>query len=416
MRILAVLVLALGGACSEPSGRANEPPAPTAPPSPPGEAPAGPAADAPSDVGPGPADAAPEPLPVDAGPPDVQRIGRFDERDPRGPICGWPGCRIVARFEGTVVRVRLSERPVNHGPSEWDVAIDGAWKTPHLVLEPGEHEYVLAEGLPRGVHTVELYKRSEAQNGVTQFLGYEFPGGALLPPPPRRDRRVEIVGDSDVTGFGYVGALTGVCEPGPMWAARFENFRGAWGARLGEKLAAELHGTAFSGKGFYYNIWRPDPETVDRIFPLANPVDKGALWDTATWIPHVVVVAIGGNDYNIGQPQDFGAAPLEGFTRKAGELTATLREAYPEAHIFLMAYAVLTDEFPPGRGRRSNVEAGLKAVRDARLAQGDARVYFTAPPPSVPEELTACDGHGGPEYHERIAAFLESEIRARTGW
>lgn len=354
--------------------------------------------------------------PGDSGPPSLQFIGRFDTRDPAGPRCGWPGCRVIANFEGTAVTAKLREELSTIGPSEWDFAIDGVWKTPHLVLEGGEKDYELARDLPPGKHTVELYKRTEAQCGVTQFLGYDFGGGKLLAPPPRLERRIEIVGDSDMTGFGYVGAITGSCEPPPVWAARFEDFRSAWGARLGVKLNAELYAPSFSGKGFYYNIWRPDTETIGVLYPRAEPGDPASEWNFDSWTPHVVVVAIGGNDYNIGQPEDNGPAPLDGFTQKAREFTTMVRGHYPVAHIFLMAYAVLTDTDPPGRMRRTNVETALKKVRDEHVAAGDARVYFTAPPQYDPAELIGCDGHGGPEYHERIAKFMSEDIASKVGW
>jgi hypothetical protein len=93
-----------------------------------------------------------------------------------------------------------------------------------------------------------------------------------------------------------------------------------------------------------------------------------------------------------------------------------IRAAHPDAHIFLMAYAVLTDADPPGRQRRTNIETALKSVVAQHAAKNDLRVYFTAPPQYDPDELTGCDGHGGPEYHERIARFMEQAIRARTGW
>jgi hypothetical protein len=346
----------------------------------------------------------------------VQIIGRVADGDPSGPALGWPGSRVIARFRGTAVSVRLDETPHLDGPSEWDVAVDGRW-LPKIVLEPGPHTYDLARDLPEGPHQVELYKRSEGQNGTTRFLGYDFHGGTLLSPPPRLGRRLEIVGDSDVSGFGYEGArMNGACNGAPAWAARWENFRMAWGARLAEKLLAELHGTVFSGKGFYFNIWRPDKETFRFIYPRAEPNDPIARWDPSRWHPHVVVVSLGGNDYNLGLPEDEGPPPLSGVTEKAAELTDMIRAAHPDAHIFLMAYAVLTDADPPGRQRRTNIETALKSVVAQHAAKNDLRVYFTAPPQYDPDELTGCDGHGGPEYHERIARFMEQAIRARTGW
>jgi hypothetical protein len=350
------------------------------------------------------------------GPPEVQLIGRFDETDPYGPWCGWPGCKMIANFRGSAVSVKLNEQAFPDGPSELDVAIDGVWKSPHLVLQQGEHVYDLADGLAPGNHSVELYKRTEGQTGVTQFEGYDFHGGTLLPPPPRRPHKMEILGDSDVTGFGYEGAARGGNCPGDAWAAKWENFRMAWGQRLADRLDAELNGTCFSGKGFYQNIWRPDTEIFSLLYPRSNPIDEHSVFDFTTFVPDVVVISLGGNDYNIGLPEDFGPPPFDGFVARVRELTNMVRKPYPNAHIFLMAYAVLTDSDPPGRNRRTNVETALKTVRDEHVAAGDARVYFTAPPQYTPDELIGCDGHGGNQYHERVAKFMEGEIRARTGW
>lgn len=395
---------------SSPSAEGPKPPTTSEPPPPP-------TGDPPIDASPPPPpeDAGDEPPARDPGPPAVRYIGRFDEADPVGPKCGWPGCRMIANFEGTSVRATLVERAFDCGPSEWDVAIDGQWQ-PKIVLRDGTNDLTLADGLPRGEHQVELYRRSEAQCGVTQFIGYDFGDGKLMPPPLRKTRKIEIIGDSDVSGFGYEGAVTGSCKPGPVWAAHLENYRMAWGERLATKLDAEMNSVVFSGKGFYYNIWRPDTETIGILYPRANPIDDKSMFDLTTFTPDAVVVSIGGNDYNMGMPEDFGAAPLGGFTEKVREMTDMLRANYPKAHLFLMAYAVLTDAYPPGRGRRTNVETALKTVTAEHNAAGDARVYFVAPAPAVDSELTACDGHGGPEYHERVAVYMAEEILAKAGW
>ncbi|AKU96386.1 Acetylxylan esterase [Labilithrix luteola] len=130
---------------------------------------------------PAPSETTPTPSPTDAGhaptdeeldtpvqdltKPAVQFIGRFDTSDPAGHACGWPGCRIVANFEGTEVSASFNEKVdewMIGGPSEWDVIIDGNL-LPKLVLGYGTQKDVLATNPPSGLHTVELYKRSEAQ-------------------------------------------------------------------------------------------------------------------------------------------------------------------------------------------------------------------------------------------------------------
>lgn len=359
----------------------------------------------------------PEPEPE--GPPEVQLIGRFDTRDPAGPLCAWPGCRIVARFEGTSsISVRLDEidEPWMDGaPSEWDVAIDGEWKD-KVVMTPGEKEYVLAEGLSRTAHTIELYKRTEAQNGTTRFLGFDLHGGTLLAPPRRKQRRIEIVGDSAAAGFGIEGVGQGPDCPGLDYAARWQNFRKSFGALLGDELGAEVAGTVYSGKGMAKNIWHPDEETMPVIFPRANPVDPNSEWDFLAFVPHAVVVMIGGNDFAIGQPKDTGPATLAEFTDAYEKFVVTLREKYPEAHLLLVTSPSLSDAEPAGRQSRTNVTKGIETVVARRSAAGDAKVYSAAPPVAQKSELTACEDHGNPELHQRVAKDLATFLRSKLAW
>ena len=212
---------------------------------------------APSEPAPSPQSPAGPPAVVHDGPPGIAYVGRFDTRDPAGPKCGWPGCRVIARFEGTEATVRLVDEmgAGEPGPSEWDVSVDGAAPT-KIVVSTTPQTYAVTGELEPGVHTVELYKRSEAQVGVTQILGFDFGSGKLLAPPPPRARRLEVIGDSAVTGFGVEGRAP--CPP-LDWAARWENFRVSFGAKLGDLLDADVHGTAYSGKGLVKNIWRPTP-------------------------------------------------------------------------------------------------------------------------------------------------------------
>lgn len=361
--------------------------------------------------------APPDPTP-DPGPPAVRYIGRFDTRDAAGPIAAWPGTRIVANFEGTAVSVKLNEFDMPDGPSEWDVAIDGQWKTEaeHLVMQLGTHDYDVAKDLPSGKHTVELFKRTESQSGRTQMLGFDFHGGTLLPPPLPAQRRVEIVGDSEVAGYGYAGAFNGGNCAGKAWEGRYQNFHASWASLVGNHFAADVAGTVYSGKGFYYNAWRPDNLTMGKLFPRANPEDETSLFDFKNFQADAVVVSLGGNDFNLGSPEDTGPPPIDAFTDKVRELVTMVRDAQPNAHIFLMAYAVLSDADPPGRMKRTNVTNAMTTAMNEHHAAGDAKVYFISPPEADYTELTACDGHGGPEYMARIATFVQAAIAAKTGW
>ncbi len=325
---------------------------------------------------------------------------------------------MIARFEGTSVSVRLDEIDetwMQGAPSEWDVLVDGALR-PKLVTSAGAKTYELASDLSSGTHTVELYKRSEAQNGTTRFLGFDFPGGKLLAPPPRASRRIEIVGDSAAAGFGVEGVGHGPTCPGVNWSARWQNFHKSWGALLGANLEAEVAGTVYSGKGMAKNIWTTDKETMPVIFTRSNPIDPSSTWDFSSWIPDVVLVMLGGNDFAIGQPTDEGPATLEQFTNAYDDFVVTVRQKYPAAHIFLVTSPSVSDEEPAGRSSRTNVIHGIDAVIARRQSAGDTKVYSVEPPVASKSELTGCDGHGGPELHQRIETYLAPLVKAKTGW
>jgi Carbohydrate esterase 2 N-terminal/GDSL-like Lipase/Acylhydrolase family len=358
--------------------------------------------------------------PAPSGPPRIDFVGRFNMTDANAPICGWPGCRIVARFEGTRVSARMQEITeswMSGGPSEWDVAIDGQLQS-KLVMAAGTKDYELATGLNPGVHVVELYKRNEGQTGATQFHGYDFGDGKLLPPPGRHVRKIEIIGDSAAAGFGVegVGQTQESMCPGLQYAAKWQNFRKSFGARLGQALKAEVNGTVYSGKGMVKNIWRPDKQTMPLLFPLAVPTDEHTPWDFAAYLPDVVVVMIGGNDFAIGQPQDDGAPSLAQFTSTYDGFIVTVRQKYPDAHVFLATSPSVSDAEPPNRGSRTNVKDGVDGVVARRNGAGDARVYAVTPTVATKEELTGCEGHGSPEFHQRVANELVPIIRGKTGW
>lgn len=356
-----------------------------------------------------------------SGPPAIRFVGRFDTRSTDGPTCGWPGCRIIARLEGTAISAKLEELLedwMDGGPSEWDVVVDGA-VTKKLVMEKGTKDYDLATGLAAGKHVVELYKRSESQNGLTRFRGFDYKGGTLLAPPVAPSRRIEIIGDSQPAAFGIEGVGQGPDCPGNDWASTYQNFHKSFGARLGETFNADVHGTVYSGKGFVKNIYRPDGETMPLIFGRGEPIDPSSPWDFAKFVPDVVVVMMGGNDFAEGQPDETNgggpATPAE-FTAGVGDFVATLRTKYPQAHIYLAVSPSVSDAQPAGRDSRTNIKDAFTTVANARAAMGDTKVHEVEPPIAQESELTGCNGHGNPGYHDRLANDLAAVIKGHTGW
>jgi hypothetical protein len=422
---LLALVVACGGGGSSSSDGANVgsgPPEQATPP--PGNAEAGsneitpqssvPDASATVDAG--------DPLEeVEPGGPHVQYIGRFDKSDPAHPRCAFEGCRIIARFSGTEVSATMRELFydwMEGAPGEWDVIVDGQL-TPKIVMTATDTKYVLATGLPPGNHTIELYRRSEPQTGITTFSGFDFGGGTLLQPPPRRTRHIEIIGDSSSAGFGIEGVghtdANGRC-PYPDHAAKWENFHKAYGALLGDIFNAEVFGSALSGLGIYKNGWVLDNDTLPVMFLRTIPPDDTSVWNFNEWKPNVVIVMAGGNDFTIGKPYDTGPATLEQFTGAYRDFAAKLRSVYPLAHLVLTVSPTTDDDNPPDHHTRTYIETGANTVVTERNAKGDAKVWFFEPIKAVDSEMTACYGHGSPEYHQRVASEIAAFIRPKLGW
>lgn len=346
-----------------------------------------------------------------AGTPEVRFVGRFDTTDPRGPKATWPGARILLRFDGTRVSVKMSEYAedwMGGAPSYWEAQIDGGdWRPIRMIADNTAHDFVVAEGLPSGPHRVELYKRSEMQTGITQFLGFDLHGGKPLPPPERQERKIEVMGDSQSTGFGIemTDAPNTDC-PGADHSGEYQNFRKAWGGLLGTMFDAEIHGIVYSGKGVLKNVWPGDNDTLIDYYARTNPNpaiqnSSPQLFDLKSWVPDVIVLAQGAMDFNSGV--DYGAF-REAYRKFVVD---TLRARGESTHIFMTVL---------GKGGRESIPTIANELIAERKAAGDTRLHLFVADLYSWEEMLGCNGHGTPAWHRRIADALGVAIRAATGW
>jgi hypothetical protein len=272
-----------------------------------------------------------------------------------------------------------------------------------MIADDTPHVFELAVDLPPGEHEVELYKRSEMQTGITQFLGFDFHGGRALPAPQRRERHIEAMADSYGTGYGVVmlDAPNLDC-PGADHAGRFQNFRQAWPALLGERFDAEVEGTVYSGKGLTRGKWPTDTDGLVDYYPRANPNPAKAnsnpqLFDLTSWVPDAIILVQGTVDH--------GRADFRTVYRDF--VVGQLRARAPNAHIFLVV--------PGWVGRDKWIDV-VNGVTRERNDAGDLRVHAVIPGGEMPEEMTGCGYHGAPAYHQRIAAEIGAVVAEKLGW
>lgn len=340
---------------------------------------------------------APAALALDISPADpaLRYVGRFDRADVAGPRCTWSASSVVFSVSGGSVAVKLKDA----GKNVWQVVVNGR-PTEVLTLEGGEKSYAVATGLAAGSHTIELVKRTEASFGATQILGLVIDDDARLLPAPARPRRIEVIGDSISCGFG---------NEAPNKEAKFtaatENAWLAYGAVAARALDADYVCIAWSGK----KLW-PDNTIVslyDRVAPNAS---GSAKWNFSAWIPEVVVINLGTNDFNAkANPEEAGW--VAAYVKFIGEI----RARYPQAAIYCAVGPMLSN-WPGDRKPRTTILGYLeKVVAEANAAGGPA-VRLIDFGVQMQHHGIGAQWHPSVKTHAIMADKLVAAIRADLGW
>lgn len=319
---------------------------------------------------------------------NIHFLGRFDRTDPGGPRFSWPGTALAARVQGTRIDLNLK----SSGSDQLAVVIDG--KTPKIIKTSGATStYVLATGLAGGEHDVTIVKRTEASVGTLQLLGFVQ---TVVPTPNPFVRKIELVGDSITCGYG-IDAKAG-CD-----LAVGENAYLAYGPVTARKFSADYALVSWSGKGMYRNFGGETTETIPKLYDRALAAQTTSKWDFTAWIPDVVVINLGTNDYAGGDPgKPFADAYTAFVTRVRGN--------YPNAQILCTLGPMLTGN------DLSSARTAIQGVVSGFTAMGDTRVTFLEYPTQSASDGNGCDGHPSDITHQKMAALLEKTISGLTGW
>jgi lysophospholipase L1-like esterase len=341
-----------------------------------------------------PAPGASMPAAVAQQTPGLKFVGRVEVAGADDASFAWSGSGVIARFSGSSAAVRLA------GGQQYTVLIDGLLQpkfTPTGGLD------TLASGLAGGSHTVELDRRTDANQGESRFQAFEFAGGELLAPPAPAERRIEIVGDSITAGYGDEGA-----DMNCSFSPDTENHYLTYGALSARALGAELSTVAWSGKGVVCNYGDDAASCSDALPPYYDrtlPARADSRWDFSSWQPQAVVINLGTNDLSTAVDPT-----QEQFESALGTLIEHMRAEYPEALILATVGPLLTGaDLAAARRYIANV---VQQRNDA----GDARVQSFELAPTNPADGYGCDWHPSLKTHQVMADALTAKLRAELGW
>jgi lysophospholipase L1-like esterase len=339
-------------------------------------------------------DAVPLPTSVPATDKRIHYIGRFDTSDPDGPRCEWPASEVEVNFHGTALNVVINEE----GEDRYEVVIDG-WPLAVLPIHNGKHVYSVASGLPALNHSLSLFKRTEASFGRTQFVEFQINDGDHLNNPGHYTRRrIEAVGDSITTGYGNEGT------PNEKGTIDNEDCYLSYGAIAARFLKADYHCIAWSGK----KLW-PDND-MPSITGLTLPKDASIHWDASNWVPQVIIVNLGSNDFYPDNPDK------TGWVNACMAFLQTLRTQDPKAMMYLTLGPMMSDTDPPGHHALSTLRDYLNTVVAQRQALGDKRIRLLEFEQEDPATGVGAEQHPNIETHEEMAERLDAAIQSDLRW
>jgi hypothetical protein len=319
--------------------------------------------------------------------PCIRYTGRVAAKNPACTRFDWSYITIETVFDGTSCAIGLNAKH-----DIFSVFIDGEFSH-RFATDPLINRYTLATGLRDTLHHLLLTKRYETSRYITECTGlYLDSSRSLHPPPPRPRYRIEFIGASTLLGYGNESS-----KPKCDSVYNHSNTYYSYGPVTARLVGAECSILAITRRGLVRNYHSP---FLTSFKPFEYYYHKtlwndslGPDWKFSAWIPDVVVITLGTNDFSTPPhpPEALFANRLFAFTRE-------LYRLYPEVHIVLLSPPV-----DPLCSRMCDF-----AHREQR--EGNRQISFLAYD-RFPDWHRGCDWHPNVKAHRKIAEELAAHIR-----
>ena len=333
---------------------------------------------------------------IPADNPNIQYFGRWDFTTPAAPTHSWPGVYIYAEFEGTSIGIRT-----NDNACWYNVFIDDTLFSIFHGTSPSVSSYTLKDSLPDGQHKILITLRGETSWTKFSFNGFILDDGKnLLPPPPKPDRKIEFIGDSYTSASG--NEWTG---PDAAPSDSYTNIYKGFGSIIARHYNSQYNMTSRGGIGLVHD-WQDNysnnmPDFFDRTL-FYTPLPK---WDFSKWIPNLVVICLGLNDYSGwgGYSNPIPSYEAQLFRDRYHEFISTIRDDYPGVKILCVAANDVTW-----------IKQQVSQVVQEENSVGYNDVFYTYFPYYSGEYVNS--GHPNVVAHQKIADTLISVIDTLNAW
>ncbi|HXB09297.1 MAG TPA: GDSL-type esterase/lipase family protein, partial [Puia sp.] len=280
--------------------------------------------------------------------------------------------------------------------------LDGVYQG-RVRIEGGDRRPLVIKTGSAGVHTVWVYKATEAMSGA--IFVEKIVGQGLVALQRPEAPLIEFIGNSITCGALADGSGP-ACDAGEY--SDHHNAYYAYGPRVARALKANYMLSSVSGIGIY-RTWNREGPSMPQVYEKADFDERGSrLWSFGSYRPRVVSIALGTNDLSHGDGKT-PRAPFDSarFVGAYVQFVKLVKTKYPSARIALLSS-------PMVRGsERELLQRCLTAVKgavDAQYPGGRVETFFFEP--MVPR---GCGGHPSVEDHAILAAQLEPFFRRLIG-
>jgi lysophospholipase L1-like esterase len=303
------------------------------------------------------------------------------------------------------------------------VYVDGVRQGDYLTLPAGKFDVVLAKGLdPKAEHTLRLVRRNEAWVGRVELAGFSLDDGAkALAPAALPARKILCVGDSITCGYNieyFDESRAG---------SKSENAELTYGFLTAKAFNAQVNLVSYGGKGISRD-WRglnntfvkdifneagmadkaPAVIMVGDFFERALPDDPKSGWDHSRYVPDLVMICIGQNDFSQV------SLPVSEYAQDYIKVVDRIHAVYPNAKVLLLSSPMAEQSRDDGwQPRGKALEIALTLVQQHYLHKGEGFVlpFFVAPRPG-----TKLDSHPIAPQHAAMAEEIAPAVKLLMGW
>ena len=331
--------------------------------------------------------------------PYIHYVGRVDMSNNDTVRYDWPGVALMCNFSGRSIGIKLNGGAATH----FNLFLDG--ELIDVIMAPQDTIITVRPTQHKKIHELKLIKRTEADMGMVQFMGFVMEDKGMLHPTSNPlTRRIEFIGNSITCGYGTEGK-----DRNEIFKPETENNYKSYAAILSRAFNAEAHFIAHSGVGLVRNYGDENPATAKEktiLGRFGRTLDNGpdTSWDFSRWKPDCVIINLGTNDFST-TPHPDKFTFLKGYK----ELLDSVRQKYGKIPVFCVVGPMIDEPC------FSYVK---EFTRYCRWGQKDDQVFFVGMPDNLlnNHDDLGSDWHPSYKGQQKIAKLLLTPVASVMNW